>query len=225
MKHSVLPALAAGLMLATAPLAAVPASAEAIKGIGIVDYNEIVAGSSAFQTAEQQRKVTYKAQFDQAERRNQEISAQLKPLIDKFNAGREAANPDRAALQNQVTQIQQIEEAGKAELQKILAPVTISRAYVAEQITDQLDTALRQAMARKKVSLILSPDGVVSAEKDYYMNDAVIAELNALLPVAQLVPPEGWLPRELRDQVAAMQAQQGGVAAPQPTAGPAPQSR
>ena len=34
----------------------------------------------------------------------------------------------------------------------------------------------------------------------YNLNQAIIAELNTLLPSAQLVPPAGWQPREVREQ-------------------------
>lgn len=225
MKAFLKPVLAVGLMLSVAPLAIAPAAAQAIKGIGVVDYNVVVANSAAYKTAEQQRPVTYKPQLDQAETRRKAIEAQLKPLVDKFTADRQAAAPNQASLQTQYEQIQKIEDAGRNEIQKILMPYAMSQAYVNEQISDKLDQALKQAMQKQKVGIVLrSPDAVVAAENAYYINDAVRAELDSLLPTAQLVPPNGWLPRELREQ-AGQQQEQAAPAQPAQPAGPQPQGR
>lgn len=222
MKTILKPLLAAGLMLSAAPLATAPAAAQAVKGIGVVDYNAVIASSSAYKTAETQRPVTYKAQLDQAEARKKAIEAQLKPLVDKFQADRKAAAPNQAALQTQYEQIQRIEESGRQEIQKILMPYGLSQAYVGEQISDKIDQAVKQAMTKQKIGIVLrSPDAVIAADNAYYLNDAVRAELDALLPSAQLVPPNGWVPREYREQMEQAAAQQGGGTAPAQPAAPA----
>ena len=137
------PALAAGLAtaLVASPAMIAPAAAQQAS-IGVVDPQRVVVLSSAFQTAQQQRAVTYKAQIDQANARRQAIGAQLQPLVQKLQTDSQAANAaqNQAALQQQYNQIQQI---------------------------------------------------------------------NALIPAAQLVPPQGWLPREQREQQAAQAAAQG----------------
>lgn len=207
MKKLINSVVAAGLVLTAAPLAIAPASAQTVKGVGIVNIQAIMANSNAFKTAEQQRPVTYKAQLDQAESRRQAISNQLKPLYEKFEADRKAAKPDNASLQQQAISIQQIEQNGQQEIQGILQPVALSRAYVEEQINDKLDQAIEQAAKKAGVSLVLTPDNVVFADNGYNLNQAVLTELNALIPSAQLVPPQGWLPRSMREQQAAEQAQ------------------
>src|SRR5690606_15406487 len=98
------------------------------------------------------------------------------------------------------------------ELNQILAPVQLSAAYVEEQITDQLATAIQNAATKKNVTLVISPDSVLYAAGPYNINQDVLNELNALIPTAQLVPPQGWLPRELREQ----QEAQAQAAAAQP---------
>jgi Skp family chaperone for outer membrane proteins len=221
MKKLINSVVAAGLVLTAAPLAIAPASAQAIKGIAIVNIQAIMANSSAFKTAEQQRPVTYKAQLDQAESRRLAITNQLKPLYEKFEADRKAAKPDNAALQQQAVTIQQIEQNGQQEIQGILQPVALSRAYVEEQINDKLDQAIEQAAKKAGASLVMTPDNVVFADNAYNLNQGVLAELNALIPSAQLVPPQGWLPRSMREQQAAAQAQQAPAPAPagKPTSG------
>jgi Skp family chaperone for outer membrane proteins len=219
MKKLINSVVAAGLVLTAAPLAIAPASAQAIKGVAIVNIQAIMANSSAFKTAEQQRPVTYKAQLDQAESRRVAITNQLKPLYEKFEADRKAAKPDNAALQQQAVTIQQIEQNGQQEIQGILQPVALSRAYVEEQINDKLDQAIELAAKKAGASLVMTPDNVVYADNSYNLNQGVLAELNTLIPSAQLVPPQGWLPRSMREQQAAQEAQQAPAPAGKPTSG------
>lgn len=202
----------AALALGIAPVSMIalsaPAAAQIVPGIGIANPDAIVAASSAFQNAETQRQTTYKAQIDQAEARRAAIAAQLEPLYTKLEADSQAASPNRQALQQQAAQIQQIEQSGQAEINRLLQPVALSRAYVVEQISDQLTAAMDAAKARRKITLVLSPNGVISADQAYNLNQDVVNELNRLIPNAQLVPPQGWMPRAQREAAAQQQAQQ-----------------
>ncbi len=203
--------LAAGVAFATiSPIAAAPAAAQIVKGIGVVSLPAVVANSNAYKVAEQQRPVTYKPQLDQAETRRAAIAAQLQPLIDKFNKDRQA-NPNNPALQQQAAAIQQIQQSGQQELQQLVQPVALSQAYVTEQIEDKLDTAVQAAAKKKNVQLILDPTqgAVLYADAAYNMTQDVLNELNTLLPSAQLVPPQGWMPRQVREQQAAQAGAQG----------------
>lgn len=229
MKHLLKPVLAAGLVLSAAsvPMLATPAIAQNAQGVGVVSLPAVIANSQAYQTAEQQRQTTYQAQIQQAETRRQQLETQLTPMIDQFNAARQAATPDQAALQQQATQIQQIEQSGQRELQQILAPVSLSRAYTQEQIEDRLDEAVQAAATKKNVSLILDATSgqVIFAGAQHNITQDVLAELNTLVPSVQVTPPEGWLPREIREQQAA--AAQAGQAQPaaQPAATPPAQQQ
>ncbi len=230
MKSLLKPVLAAGLVLtAASPIISAPAAAQAIKGVGVVDINAVVANSNAFKVAEQQRPQTYKAQFDQANQRATQMNTQLDPLLKKFEADRQAENPNQEALQQQAATIEQLYEQGQREVNSIMAPVQLSRSYVAEQIGEVLPQAVEAAAKKKGVTLILSPENLRYADESYNMNQAVVTELDALLPSVEIVPPQGWLPRQLREQQAAAQAAQQGVqpvtAAPAVQAGPAAQGR
>lgn len=207
--------LAAGVALAAvSPIVAAPAAAQVVKGIGVVSLPAVVANSNAYKVAEQQRPVTYKPQLDQAEARRAAIAAQLQPLVTKFNTDR-TANPNNPALQQQAAAIQQIQQSGQQELQQLVAPVSLSRAYVTEQIEEKLDAAVQNAAKKKNIQLILDPTqgAVLYADAAYNITQDVLNELNTLLPSAQLVPPQGWVPREIREQQAA-QAAATGAAAP-----------
>lgn len=212
--------LAAGIAFAAlSPIVAAPAAAQVVKGIGVVSLPAVVANSNAYKVAEQQRPVTYKAQLDQAETRRAAIAAQLQPLADKFNRDRQA-NANNPALQQQAQAIQQIQQAGQQELQQLLAPVAMSRAYVTEQLEDQLDTAVQNAARKKNIQLILDPTqgAVIYADAAYNITQDVLNELNTLLPAAQLVPPQGWVPREVRQQQEAAAAAAGQAPAANPPA-------
>lgn len=194
-----------------------------IPGLGVANLDAIRANANAFKTAQQQRPTTYKAQIDAAQAKATQLQAQMKPIADKFEADRKASNPNQAALQQQYAQLQQMQQGGQDEINRILQPVALSEAYVVEQINDKLGQAIKQALAKRKVSLLVTPDSVIDADNAYNMNQPILDELNTLIPSAQLVPPAGWQPREVREQQAA-QARQPGAAAAQP-AGPQPQGR
>ncbi|MBW9605838.1 OmpH family outer membrane protein, partial [Staphylococcus aureus] len=172
-------ALLAGLaVLAVSPTAAVAqaTSGTVTPGIAIANPSAVVAASAAYQTAQQQRPTTYKPQIDQANARKAQIEAQLKPLIDKLQADSKAANPNRAALQAQYEQIQQIEQAGQAEIQKILEPLNLSQQYVLEQIGDKLDAATQAAMDKKKITLVIDSQSVIKAGQVYNLNQDILTE-------------------------------------------------
>jgi Skp family chaperone for outer membrane proteins len=197
--------------------------AQDARGIGVVSLPAVIANSNAYRTAEQQRQTTYQAQISQAESRRQQIEAQLTPMIQAFNTARQGANPDQQALQQQAAQIQQIEQAGQRELQTILAPVALSRAYVTEQIEDRLDEAVQAAAAKRNVTLILDATSgqVIFAGAQHNLTQDVLNELNTLVPSVQITPPEGWVPREIRQQqqAAAQAAQAQQAAQPQQPTG------
>jgi len=207
--------------------AAVSSAGPAVPGLAVVDMEGVVANSNAFKVAQQQRPVTYKATFDAAESRKNQITAQLQPLIDKFNRDRQAPTANtpagQASLQQQAESIQRIQQSGQQELQNILRPVALSEAYVTEQISDKLSAAVQAAMTKNKISIVVNPQAVVAAAGSYYsLNQAIVDELNAAIPAAQLVPPNGWEPREIREQRAAQQAAQQGQQAPAAAGQPAP---
>jgi Skp family chaperone for outer membrane proteins len=208
---------------APAATAAAP-SGPIVPGLGIANLDAAIANSNAYQVAAQQRQVTYKATYDQAQTRANQIDAELKALVEKFNADKTAKKPD-AILQQDYQAIQARQERGKQELQQILMPVMMSEAYVNEQITEKLDAAVQGAMAKKGVTILLQPDSVIARANGYELTPAIIAELNILLPSANLVPPQGWVPRQVREQQAAQQQQARPAAAPAagaPATAPAP---
>ena len=203
-----------------APVAAAAPASNTVQGIAVANLQAAVSNTDAFRVAQQQRPVTYKPQFDQAQARGNALEAQIKPMIDRFNASRQGTMTPalQTQLQTQARAIQDLQEKGKQEIQQILLPVALSEAFVNEQIEEKLDQAVQKAMERSRVSLLLQPGAVLARANAYDLTDEIVAELNTLLPTAQLVPPQGWEPREIREARAQQAAQQ----APRPAAAAAP---
>lgn len=188
-----------------------PPAATAAKGpIAVVNLNNVIGNSAAFKTAQSQSAVTFQAQISSAESRKAAIIAQLQPLADKFQRDRAAPNANQAALQQEGQTIQQLQDSGTQELQRIMQPVALSNAYVQEQISDKLGAAMQSAMTKNGVSVLLKAEAVqMMNSATYDLTPDVLAELNAALPSVQLVPPAGWLPREQREQQAAQAGTRG----------------
>jgi Skp family chaperone for outer membrane proteins len=194
-----------------------------IQGLAVANLQAAVVNTDAFRVAQQQRPVTYKANLDGAEARGKALEAQLKPMVDRFTAARQTATTPAAqqALQQQARTIQELQEKGKQEIQQQLYPVALSEAFVNEQIEDKLDQAVQQAMAKARVSVVLQPGAVLARANVYDLTDEIVAELNTLIPTAQLVPPQGWEPREIREARAQQAAQQSAASGAAPAAGAA----
>ncbi len=226
--------LAAQKKPAPAPVPAAAPTGPIVPGLGVANLDAVIVNSNAYQVAQQQRPVTYKATVDAYNVRAQQLDAQLKGMIDKFNADRAAKKPD-AVLQQQYGAIQQFEAQAKEELQRIRIPISLSEAYVIEQIAEKLDQAVQNAMSKRGITILLGPEAVIARTNAYELSPTIIAELNVLIPAANLVPPQGWVPRAAREQQAAQgQAQQPRPsavtpAAPKPAAprpvGPQPEGR
>ena len=209
---------AAAAAAASAP--ATGSSSNIVQGIAVANLEAAVANTDAYRVAGQQRPVTYKANFDNAKARGAALDAQLKPMIDKFNADRASPKPNVPLLQQQAQSIQQLQERGKEEIQQILMPPALSEAYVREQIEDKLDGAVQKAMEKHRVSLLLQPGTVIARANAYELTDEIVTELNVLIPNVPIVPPQGWMPREVREAREQQAAQQKAASAPTVSAPP-----
>lgn len=210
---AVLLAGASPLAVAAKVAAAAPAGATAgVNGIGVANIDAIVANSAAAKAAQAQQKSIYAAQFSAAQSREAALKAQLQPMYEKIGHDQDA-NVPKATLDQEIASFQQLQANGKKELEKIMEPVALSNAYVMEQINDKMSNAIQTAMTKNGVTLLLSPQAVAAASNAYNLNQAILAELDAALPSAQVQPPAGWMPREMREQQQAQaQAAQRGTA-------------
>lgn len=211
---------------AAAPAAAAPAAGQLVPGIGIADIDGIVASSAAARAAAQQQQTTYKAQIDAIDARQKQLNAQLEPLVAKYNADAKAAKPDVNALNTQAAAIQQLNETGRQELNTLAQPIALSRAYVTEQIEGRIGAAVNAVLARRNISILLSPQALITATNPGYdLSRDILAELDRALPSVQIVPPAGWEPRQVREAKAQQAQAAGAAAAPARPAGPQPSGR
>lgn len=200
----IIKALALGLAPMTAiALTAAPAAAQSKTGIAVADLQRAVGTSAAYTTARTQMQTTYKAQIDAFNARKTTIDADLKTKGDAIQAAlRAAGNKPTPAIETQYQQFQQSQQTAQAELQRLGQPIGLANAYVEEQITAKLSDALKAAMAKAKVDLVLSPEATVSYQPTVDITQSVITELNALVPSVGITPPAGWQPGGRQGQAA-----------------------
>lgn len=211
---------------AQAAPAAAASSGPVVPGLAVADFEAVLGSTDAYRAAATTRQTTYKAQISAYEARAKQLQDQLQPLATKFENDRKAAKPDQASLQQQAQTLQDLQQRGQAELQTLAQPIAYSQAYVAEQIEGKLDQAVKAAMAKQRISLVLTPQAVVAANNNAYnLNPAILTELNRLIPTASVVPPAGWEPRQIREAKAQQAQAAGGAAAPARPAGPQPSGR
>lgn len=187
-------------VLALAPmtamaLATAPATAQSKTGIAIADLERAVGTSTAYTTARTQMNTTYKAQIDAVTARRTAIEADLKTKGEALQTAINAAGgKPTPALETQYQQYQAQTQTYQQELQRLGQPLTLANAYVEEQITAKLSDALKAAMTKTKVDLVLKPEATFSYQPTVDITAAVVTELNALVPSVGITPPAGWQP-------------------------------
>jgi len=193
---TILKAAALGLApVAAVALTAAPAIAQSKQGIAVVDLQRVVGTSAAYTVARTQMQTTYKTQIDAFNARKTAIDAELKTKGEALQAGLKAAGgKSTPALQTQYEQFQQAQQTAQAELQRLGQPIALANAYVEEQISAKLSDALKTAMTKAKVDLVLNPDATVSYQPGVDISAAVVTEINALVPSVSITPPAGWQP-------------------------------
>ncbi len=186
--------------LATVSLAGVaavsaPAIAQSKLGVAVADMDEAVNKSLAATNARTQMQTTYKANIDNFNTRKTALDAELKQKAEAFQAAVKAAGgKSTPALQSQYEALQQSQQAAQQELQKIGQPIALANAYIEEQISAKIGDALKAAMTKSKVDLVLQPGATVSYSPGVDITGAVTTEINTLVPSVNIVPPAGWQP-------------------------------
>ncbi|WP_033075378.1 OmpH family outer membrane protein [Sphingopyxis sp. MWB1] len=201
--------------LTVSPILSAPAIAQA-KSVAVADVRAAAARSNAFTTASQQIETTYKAQIDQQQSRGQTLQAEINVLIAKYQEEAKKSPQNQAALQAAAKAVQDKRQAAANELGQIGAPVELAVAYVEDQISVRMNEAIKAAMTARKVDLLLNPDAVLARENNVDITDAVVAELNRILPNVSIAVPAGYQPGQLvqeRNQqlINAARAAQGGA--------------
>ena len=205
--------------LSVSPMVAAPAAAQA-RSVAVADVRVAAARSNAFTVASQQIETTHKATIDQQQSRGQTLQADVNVLIAKYNEEAKKSPQNQTALQAAAKAVQDKQQTARAELERIGAPVDLAIAYVEDQISVRMNEAIKAAMTAKKVDLLLQPDAVLARENNVDLTDAVVVELNKILPNVTITPPAGYQPGQLVQQ--RNQQLMDAARAAQPAAGAAP---
>lgn len=206
--------LLAATALVAAPLAiASTAQAQVASGIATADFNRAVSQTNAHKTAMTQIQTTYKAQIDALGARRNVLQAEINVLIAKYQADAKA-NPNNPALRTQEQAIATKQQQAEEELQRLSLPIARANAFVAEQFDPKIEAAVRAAMTKKKVGIVVSPQAVMAIAPGNDLTPDITAELNTTVPNVSTAVPANWQPGQNR---------QG--AAPAAPATPQPQGR
>ncbi len=199
-------------MVAALPSFAMAQAAPAAPVVGIANLEEAVAKSNAWVLAANQIRITYAPQITAFEARKRGIEAELQPLAAAIQAAQAAPSPNTAAINGQIQQFQGRQQAAQGELQRLYAPIGRAEAFAQEQILTKLDSALKAAMTKRRVGIVLQPQATVSYAPTADITNDIVAELNTSVPQVSIAVPANWQPG-------------GGGAAPAAGAAPAPAGR
>jgi Skp family chaperone for outer membrane proteins len=181
---------------------ATPAAAQSRTSIAIANYEAAVVRSQAYRTAVEQMKTTYKADIDATNARATALQTELKPLVDAYNAAVQQPGATAQTVQPQAQALQAKRQSGQQELARLQQRVTLATAYVEEQVGMKLNDAIRATMKAKNVDLVLQPQAAVAREPYVDITDAIVLELNKLVPSASITPPADWKPGQAQQQAA-----------------------
>ena len=80
-------------------------------------------------------------------------------------------------------------QSAQQELAGLRQRINLATAYVEEQIALKLEAAVKATMKAKNVDLVLSPQAVIAREPHVDITDAIVIELNKLVPSVSITPP------------------------------------
>ncbi len=197
-------------LLAVSAIAMTPviANSQAVAQVAYSDVDAVIGTSAAWKTAASQMRVTYKPQFDALETRSKVLEAELNAMVVRVQADAKT-NPNNPTIPTQAKAIQEKQAAAQQEIERLKAPISRVEAYVLEQIDGKLDAAFSQAMAKKKVTLLVQRQAVLKNTPGTDLTPDIVAELNATVPSVSITPPAGWQPGQKG-------AASGAAPAPQP---------
>ena len=197
----ILKSAAVAVVAMTAPaLMSVPAMAQSKTSIAMANYEAAVGKSQAFTVAMTQMQTTYKSDIDAVNARAAALQTEIKPLVDAYNAAVQQPGATQQSVQPQAQALQAKQQSGQQEIARLRQRISLATSYVEEQIAMKLEAAIKATMKAKNVDLVLSPQAVVAREPYVDITDAIVLELNKLIPSASITPPAGWQPGQANQQ-------------------------
>ena len=209
------------LRLAVAPAAlalAMPgiAAAQAASAVAFADLDDAVGKTNAAAAAIGEIKIAYATQIATENARAQVLETEINTLGTAIQTLQKTPAANQTAIQTQFAAYQAKQQSAKAELQKLALPYARAKAFADEQIVAKLEAAVKSAMRKKNVSIVLQPQSAVYFLPTADITSDVVAELNLLVPKVSIKVPDTWQPG---------QAQAAARSAPAATNTPKPQGR
>ncbi len=180
--------------VAALPTFAMAQAAPAAPVVGIANLEEAVAKSNAWVLAANQIRIQYQPQITAFENRKRAIETELQPLAAAIQNAQRAPTPNTAAINTQIQQFQGRQQAAQAELQRLYMPIGRAEAFAQEQILAKLDTALKAAMTKRRVGIVLQPQATISYAPTADLTNDIVAELNTSIPQVSIAVPANWQP-------------------------------
>lgn len=190
-------AMAATVLTSAPVMMATPAAAQSRLGVAIANLPLAIAATNAYRTARDQMRVTYKAQLDAFEARAKALQPEMEKAANAYKAAASAPNATEKTVAPAAQAYQAKQAAAEQELSKLSAPTELALAYVEDQIQVKMDEAIRKAMEKQKVDLLISPEAVLARSGTVDITKAIVDELNVTVPSVQIVPPANYKPGQL----------------------------
>ncbi|MCW3849135.1 OmpH family outer membrane protein [Sphingomonas sp. LB-2] len=208
--------LLAAIAAPAAMVAVAPAAHAQVNGIATADPVSAMYMTKAWQTADQQIRTTFAAQYQQLEAKaaeRQKLLAQLDKNGDKQVDDAElAGNP---AVKGQVDKID-------ADMNQLSLPILLAKGFAIDRILERYEEAQRNVVNAKKIGVILAPNSFLYYPDAADVTGAITAELDKLVPTVSIQPVPNRRPSEqamaVLEQFLRIDAARAAQAARQPAA-------
>lgn len=185
-KYLLLAAVAApAAMVATAPVAHAQ-----VNGVATADPITAMYMTKAWQTADQQIRTTYAAQYQQLDAKaaeRQKLLAQLDRNGDK--------QVDDAELNGQPAIKAQVDKID-GEMNQISLPIILAKGFAIDRILERYDEAQRNVVTAKKIGVILAPTAFLYYPDAADVTSAITTELDRLVPTVSIAAVPNRRPSE-----------------------------
>src|SRR3546814_6752697 len=118
--------------------------------------------SAAFSNAMTSMQTTYKAQIDDFKARKATLDKELPTKATEIQNAQKTAGANSGTLQPKIEAFQKRCAEIQQELATLGRPIALAQAYVEEQVSSKMGDALKSAMTKNKVDLVLQPGATVS---------------------------------------------------------------
>jgi Skp family chaperone for outer membrane proteins len=190
MKRFIVPALAAGIALAAAPVA----TQAQVNGMAVAEAAVAVAGSQPLQNGFQQVGTTYQAQITALE----QYQTQRQQLLQQLDTNGDGSldEAEQAALENASNPVVQQLAALEQNINTTQTPIQMARLYVVSQVAAQYGAAVQQVISDRQIQILLAPEAIVYAPDAANVTELVSQAINTRVPSVSITPPQGWQPTQ-----------------------------